>query len=120
MRVMIAEGSPQLSRWMVAAFEEAAHHVIGPARSVSDALRLLSDQICDVGVLDADLAGHCSGPVAEQLRDRSIPFVVVTASPSVLALAHLHGRLVLKPFLMARLLEAVRSLNPAIGGALRP
>jgi chemotaxis family two-component system sensor kinase Cph1 len=53
--------------------------VIGPAPRVKDALELI-DQAprLDIGILDVNLAGERSWPVARALRSNGVPFLFVT------------------------------------------
>ena len=54
------------------------YEVLGPAPTVSRALTLLEGDPPDVAMLDLNLAGETTVPVAEELRRRDIPFVVVS------------------------------------------
>ena len=56
--------------------------VLGPAATVAEALQLLAGQMPDAALLDVNLQGELVTPVAEQLRARGVPFVVVSAYPS--------------------------------------
>jgi CheY-like chemotaxis protein len=52
--------------------------VLGPASSVAEALELLEADPPDAAVLDFDLGGESSEPIAEALRKVNRPFVVTT------------------------------------------
>jgi CheY-like chemotaxis protein len=52
--------------------------VVGPAGSVAEALLLLEPDLPDAAVLDFDLGGETSEPVAEALCRANRPFVVTT------------------------------------------
>jgi CheY-like chemotaxis protein len=52
--------------------------MLGPVGTVSEALSFLEDELPDAVLLDANLRGQLSSPVAQALRDRGIPFLVVT------------------------------------------
>jgi hypothetical protein len=56
----------------------AGYEVLGPASSVSAALKLLSSKRPDAAVLDANLAGEWVTPVAEVLRAMSVPFILAS------------------------------------------
>jgi len=52
--------------------------VVGPAGSIPKALRLIEEQGCEAAILDANLAGVSAAPVAETLKARGIPFIVLS------------------------------------------
>jgi CheY-like chemotaxis protein len=73
-----------------AAVEEANARVIGPASTVREALDLLHTNGVDAAILDANLPDGDVTPVAEQLIDRAVPFVIntgVAISPPASALS---------------------------------
>ena len=89
--------------------------VLGPAATVVQALRLLERETPDVALLDVNLGGELVTPVAEQLRARGVPFVVVSAysCPGLMAVALAGVPAVGKPSnercLLAALEQAVAS-----------
>lgn len=52
--------------------------VIGPASSVKQALEIMDGVALDGAVLDVNLAGERSFPIAEVLASRGIPFLFLT------------------------------------------
>jgi CheY-like chemotaxis protein len=52
--------------------------VVGPAARVNKALDLLGTEEVDAALLDVNLAGENTMPVAEELRRRGIPFAFAT------------------------------------------
>ena len=77
-RVLVLEDEPLLALDMAQALEEAGYAVIGPVRTLSDAMRLLDEVGCDAAVVDVNLGSTTSAPLASELRNRSIPFAAVT------------------------------------------
>ena len=53
--------------------------VIGPAASVASALVLLAETDPRACILDVNLRGQHSGPVAAALRTRGVPFILSSA-----------------------------------------
>jgi two-component SAPR family response regulator len=53
--------------------------VLGPARTVDEALLLLEAERPDVALLDVNLRGEMVTPVAETLRTLGVPFVLASA-----------------------------------------
>lgn len=54
------------------------YQVVGPASHITDAIELAREGEIDFAVLDINLAGAQSFPVADILRQRNIPFVFST------------------------------------------
>jgi DNA-binding response OmpR family regulator len=111
MRVLIVEDNVHVAGIIITAFKAAGHQVVGHGQSLADSLRLVSLADFDAAILDIDLKGLNSGPVAAELRRRKIPFVVLTGSAQFLARAHQGAPLVLKPFKIDRLLRIVGSID---------
>ena len=59
--------------------QQLGFEVVGPARRVDEAIRLLQSQSnLAIAILDIDLAGEMVWPVARALLKRSVPFILVT------------------------------------------
>jgi len=52
--------------------------VVGPAASVNQALAMIDAEAIDVAVLDVNLNGQMSYPIADALATRGVPFVFST------------------------------------------
>ncbi len=52
--------------------------IVGQAARIEEALRLAREADLDLGILDINLAGESTYPVADMLRGRGIPFVFAT------------------------------------------
>lgn len=52
--------------------------IVGPAASVTQALVMIEAEAIDVAVLDVNLNGEMSYPLADVLAARGVPFVFVT------------------------------------------
>lgn len=77
MRVLIVEDELVIAMQLKADLEDAGHHVVGPARSVAQALGLANQQI-DAALIDYRLGRETSVPVAECLIGRNVPFALAT------------------------------------------
>ena len=69
--------------WMVAdhigmLLEDIGCEIVGPAATIEDALALLQTERIDGALLDANLNGISSAPVAAALCVARVPFIVVT------------------------------------------
>lgn len=77
-RILVVEDEALVAMLVEDALLDAGALVIGPAATVAEALALLEHETPDAAVLDLNLAGETSTPVADALALRGIPFVVAT------------------------------------------
>ena len=79
--------------------ERLGHEVIGPATRLKQAIDLAQREAFDLAILDVNLQGTESYPVAEVLVMRGIPFVFASGYESVSLRQPFAGRPILqKPF----------------------
>ena len=78
MRVLVVDDEPMICMLLVDYIEELGHEVIGSAYSLVEALQYLSKQLPELAILDANLAGQSSEPVAEACAMKGIPVVMMT------------------------------------------
>lgn len=85
-RVLLVEDNYLVAATLVTQLEEMGCAVIGPFASVHDALAAVERESIDAAVLDVNIIGGTSAPVAEALAQRGVPFVFVTGygSPRML------------------------------------
>ena len=81
-RILLVEDEALIALDMQDILEEAGYAVVGPADRVGSALALAESEMLDAALLDVNLDGEKVWPVAEALRKRDIPFVLLTGSPS--------------------------------------
>ncbi|RYF21224.1 MAG: response regulator [Oxalobacteraceae bacterium] len=75
-RILVVEDEFFMADELRQKLEAAGALVIGPAPSVERALALIKDEITiDAALLDVNLGGNMSYPVAEALIVRSVPFI---------------------------------------------
>jgi DNA-binding response OmpR family regulator len=77
-RILIVEDEFLVADHIAMSLEDLGYAVIGPVATVAEALGLVADEPLDGVVLDANLDGVSSAPVAAELATRGVPFVVVT------------------------------------------
>lgn len=78
-RILVVEDDYLIAMDIRRDLEEAGAVVIGPAPSVSQALRLLENEArIDAAVLDVNLGGERSFPIAEALQASAVPFLFAT------------------------------------------
>jgi two-component SAPR family response regulator len=77
-RVLIVEDEAVISLTLKQILNDHGYHVLGPAPTVEDALRLLAQELPDLALLDVNLRGELVTPVANKLGSCGVPFVLVT------------------------------------------
>ena len=72
------EDDPVLGFELQSALADSGLDVIGPARTLAEALTLAADKSIAAAVLDIHLGGVMVFPVAEYLRSRGLPILFIT------------------------------------------
>jgi CheY-like chemotaxis protein len=110
-RVLIVEDEALVAMLVEDALLDAGAEVIGPVATVADALEVLKAQIPEAAVLDLNLAGETSTPVADELAKRGVPFVVATGyGADGLPPGHANVPVLAKPYDPADLTAALARL----------
>ena len=78
LRLLIVEDEYMVADHIGMLLEDFGCEVAGYASTVAEALDLIGSVALDGVLLDGNLNGDSSAPVAVELRSRSIPFVVAT------------------------------------------
>lgn len=98
-KVLVVEDEALVAMLVEDALLDAGFAVIGPAATVEEALHLLGQEKPDAVVLDLNLAGETSTPIADVLAERGIPYVIATGYGSAGLPAGHQGAMVLaKPY----------------------
>jgi DNA-binding response OmpR family regulator len=110
-RVLVVEDEVLIAMLINDVLSDAGATVVGPAASVSDALRLIEverDTGIDAAVLDLNLMGESSMGVADRLAALGTPVVFATGSDSsAIAQRHRTIPILSKPFNCDALIAAV-------------
>jgi DNA-binding response OmpR family regulator len=112
--ILIVEGEALIAQEIEAVLASAGFAIAGVAATVSKAVALIEAREFDAALLDANLRGRSSEPVARALHQAGTPFLVITGYGR----AHLTGPLldaphVFKPFSPEALVRAVHALIDA-------
>lgn len=111
-RVLVVEDRTPIAMELCDLLEDHGCVVVGPAGHLGQAMTLV-DQPIDIGLLDIDLYGEPSYPVAKSLQQRGVPVVLITGFDDVSIPDELQHLLVFeKPIAPAQLLDTLaRALN---------
>ncbi|WP_214476687.1 response regulator [Mesorhizobium sp. dw_380] len=77
-RVLVVEDEWLIAEDIASRLRKAGYPVVGPVSSVAAALRLVEADNVDVALLDIQLNGKTSLPIAETLLARRTPFAFIT------------------------------------------
>jgi len=77
-RVLVVEDEVMIAMLIEDMLAELGHEVVGPAMRLDEAVRLAKEAEIDMAILDVNLGGTVSFPVADVLRERGIPFIFAT------------------------------------------
>jgi two-component SAPR family response regulator len=78
LRLLILEDEILVAMYLEEILNDLGHKVISSVNRVNDAMVIARDGDIDFAVLDVNIAGTPSFPVADILRQRGIPFVFAT------------------------------------------
>jgi two-component sensor histidine kinase/PAS domain-containing protein len=112
-RVLVVEDEALTAIEIAHLVESAGFHVVGPARSVAQALALIATCGCDAAVVDINLHGETSEDIAAELAQRHTPFLTLSGySPEQHPPAFKDAPALSKPLRPAELVaEIVRCLT---------
>lgn len=110
-QILVAEDEFIIVMELLSLIEEAGHAVLGPVTTARQALDFIENGPVDVALLDAALGDDSAEPVVRSLRERRIPFAIISGHPE----AGLRGWLgdapfFDKPFDPALVLAAIEKL----------
>ena len=78
LRVLIVEDEWLIAQDTASSLRHSGHHIVGPTSSVASALQLIDKDRIDAALLDIQLNGETSLPLAQELQARGIPFAFIT------------------------------------------
>ncbi|WP_371416303.1 response regulator [Rubellimicrobium sp. CFH 75288] len=113
-RILVVEDEVIVAMLIEDILSDAGAAVVGPVGRVAEALNLATAERLDAAILDVNLAGETTAPVAEALRARGVPFAFATGyGASGLPAGFEEAALVQKPFQERDLGEALVRLVTA-------
>ncbi|MDO9384400.1 MAG: HWE histidine kinase domain-containing protein [Hyphomicrobiaceae bacterium] len=115
-RLLVVEDEPLIALEIVDGLESAGAHVLGPAGTVNEALRVIANTKLHAALLDANLGGHPVDDVAAALARSNVPFIFVTGyGREALPRAFATMPMLSKPFSPEQLLDAAARVSGSCG-----
>jgi DNA-binding response OmpR family regulator len=111
-RILIVEDEPMIALTLKEVLIGAGFQIAGVAGKLEKAFALIESGVCDVAILDANLAGVSASPLVSALAARGLPFIVLSGySPEQLRGAFSGALLFLqKPYRPAQLIRALNTI----------
>lgn len=117
-RVLLVEDEMMVAMLLEDMLSDFGCEVIGPAGRVDEALSLARNGAIDVAILDVNLAGQETYPVADVLAAAGIPFVFATGyGAGGLRDGYKHRPTLQKPFQQRDLIRALTQALPSDAAA---
>ena len=109
LRVLVVEDSLLVAETIAETLASFGCEVVGPVARLGRALPVAREEPLDGAVLDVNLAGELSFPLAEILKARGIPFIFLTGYGDVpnMPAAFRHFPMVAKPFDSGALVDLI-------------
>ncbi|HUO23920.1 MAG TPA: response regulator [Caulobacteraceae bacterium] len=110
-RIIVVEDEMMIAMLLEDMLADLGHTVVGVAGRLDSALDLARTAEADLAILDVNLSGEASFPVAQVLSDRGLPFMFATGYGALGIEAPFQSALTLKkPFVLSDLSKALDSL----------
>lgn len=112
-RVLVVEDETLICMMIEDMLIDFGCHIVGPAANLEEALALAAEESIDVAILDMNLNGTPSLPVADALEKRGIPFIFASGYGGESLSVHKGSPVLSKPFQERELAKAlVEALPP--------
>jgi CheY-like chemotaxis protein len=112
-RVLVVEDEMLVAMLIEDMLIDLGYEVIGPAARLAEGLKLANGEQVDAAVLDINLAGELSFPIADVLEARGIPFIFASGyGARGLNEVHRSRTALSKPFQVQDLAQALANLVP--------
>lgn len=107
-RILVVEDEALVAMQLEDMLGELGHEVAASCARLDEAVATARTVVCDMAVLDINLSGQKSFPVAEMLKSRGVPFLFATGyGSSVLPPGLADTRVLHKPYSLDDLKSAL-------------
>ena len=110
-RILLVEDSWQLGNAMKRLLQILGADVAGPAATIADAERIISERKPDVAIVDINLRnGERANPLLDRLQEEGIPVIVITGYTDVSLQPGKVEAILQKPVSVEQFLEILRPI----------
>ncbi len=110
-RAFILEDEPLVADLLEDILRDAGYEIAASVGALDEALAVVETLNCDFAILDINLRGRTTEPVADLLRGRGIPFLFVSGyGGAQLSQKFLDAPVLAKPFRDEQLIRAVQAV----------
>ncbi len=114
LRVLVVEDEMLVAALLEEMLESLGHEVIGPVATLEKAMVAAREAAADLAILDVNVRGRETYPVAAILQERKVPFVFATGyNASRLPPPYDKGIVLQKPFVIAGVERAISQATAA-------
>lgn len=118
-RVLVVEDETLIGMEIEGAIEELGHEVVGPVAELREALDVAANEALCCAILDINIRGGHSYPVADILRERGLPVLLLSGYDRLTLPERLRGEVLLaKPFTGEQLDTEIRNLCARAAGSV--
>lgn len=116
LRVLVAEDEPLIAMLIVDALEELECVALGAFATLPSAVAAAQESEFDVALIDFNLQGEKAFALTEALRERGLPFAIVSGAPSEVE-GNGEFAVVAKPFKTEDIGTTLRAMAQHAGGS---
>jgi CheY-like chemotaxis protein len=109
-RVLVLEDEGLIAAMIGQIIDDLGLEVVGPARSLEQALGLIAQAPIDCAILDVNILGETCYPVADELVRQNIPFILTTGYNPSSVEARYNRPIFTKPFAGSVLGKAIMDM----------
>jgi DNA-binding response OmpR family regulator len=77
-RILLVEDEAMIAMLVEDMLEDFGHKLVKVATRLEEALTAARNEVFDLAILDLNLGGALTYPVADMLRDKGVPFIFAT------------------------------------------
>jgi DNA-binding response OmpR family regulator len=113
LRVLVVEDEMMIAMLVEDMLRDLGHEPIGPATRLDTGIKLATSETLDLAILDVNLGGVRSFPIAELLVNRGIPVIFATGYGAAgLDQQFANHPVIAKPFSMEALAKTMKAVVP--------
>lgn len=110
-RILLVEDETLVAMLVEDMIADLGHQIVGPASQLQRAMELAGSEALDLAILDLNLGGVLSTPVADVLRERGVRYLFTTGyGEKGVPQAHGDAPVLSKPFALAQLERTIGQL----------